>query len=145
MVEGVAPASTMSCAAELCGVPCVDALDDPVLDLLLDPGYATATQRNGLREGAIGDVLVDGGSAQAGGLGDVSKSDEAHGFAPVWLVQTIRGEGSFLLAEPSLSKRRCCTWIARLSWMSVLPSVGTVYGYRGSYAALLHILSNLYF
>jgi hypothetical protein len=35
------------------------------------------------QEDAFGDVLVDGGSAQARGFADVGAADEAHGVAPV--------------------------------------------------------------
>lgn len=79
-----------SYAIHRCSRPaCTDAFHDPLLNFMLYPCNTAAPKRDGFGKEPIGDVLVDGRSAQACGMTDVGKANEAHGSDPVWLVQTI--------------------------------------------------------
>ena len=82
---------------------CADALRYPLLDFMLYPCNTAAPKRDSFGKEPIGDVLIDGRSAQACGVADVGESNEAHGSDPVWLVQTISDRSFFFHVLPQAS------------------------------------------
>lgn len=71
-----------SCSA-LALIALFDPGQDPVVYFAFDPADATVTQRDGLREGALGDVLVDGRTGQTSSVDDVFQANDFHGAAPL--------------------------------------------------------------